>query len=129
VDLAGLSGALFGASERPVGQYSRLSNNGPSIHPRERIASAHGRAEGLAAAEQLIMAGQMLERPPSRQKPPPEALHLFQESHARLLTATRHTSSTIQQRPMTSQVCASAASPRHVSAAAETRSVRGYATG
>jgi hypothetical protein len=53
------------------------------------------------------IAVQLLERPPSRQKPPPEALHLFQDaSHARRLTATRHSST--PQRPITSQVRAEA---------------------
>ncbi|KAK3273801.1 hypothetical protein CYMTET_17976 [Cymbomonas tetramitiformis] len=71
VDLAEMSGALFSpkdAQPRAQAQDRRMLKVGEQTL---RVSSAHARAEGVATD---------LERPPSRQKPPPEALHLFAET-------------------------------------------------
>jgi hypothetical protein len=42
------------------------------MHPRERVASAHGRTEGLAAAAELISAGQVRSLASSIAQPSPQ---------------------------------------------------------
>jgi len=123
VDLAGLSGELFNPSvnsnfpsnrssidRSAIGRPSGGQLGAPGTPGGIRVSSAHARAEGAAT-------GREMERPPSRQKPPPEALYLFSDL-GQLRGSLYNSGPSSLTRPMTS-----AATTRSCSARAQMGSI------